>query len=90
MLVAYAYPAAIRSTWGRMADELSDATWAELDVPPGHGDVLGFGMFLKMSRCHDLGLAQLFFPDEDMDEEGDEESEGDGRNGLDGLDEHGL
>ncbi|EKM52318.1 uncharacterized protein PHACADRAFT_211590 [Phanerochaete carnosa HHB-10118-sp] len=67
MLVAYRFPAAIRSTWGRMAEELSDETWDELDgpLPGGAADSLGFSMMLKMTRCHDLGLSQLFGVEED-------------------------
>ena len=76
ILVAYRYPAAIRSTWGRMAEELSDETWEELDCP-GLGDkpdTMGLSMMLKMTRCHDLGLGQLFFPGEEIDDL-DEEQE---------------
>ncbi|EIW56685.1 uncharacterized protein TRAVEDRAFT_73150 [Trametes versicolor FP-101664 SS1] len=62
ILAAYNYPGAIRSTWGRMAEELDDATWDLLGTPTSSND-LGLGMLLKMTRCHDLGLAQLFFPD---------------------------
>ncbi|OJT14262.1 hypothetical protein TRAPUB_9204 [Trametes pubescens] len=62
ILAAYNYPGAIRSTWGRMAEELDDATWDLLGAPTSSND-LGLGMLLKMTRCHDLGLAQLFFPD---------------------------
>ncbi|KAI0632829.1 hypothetical protein C8Q77DRAFT_1059026, partial [Trametes polyzona] len=62
ILAAYNYPGAIRSTWGRMAEELDDATWDLLGAAPRAND-LGLGMLLKMTRCHDLGLAQLFFPD---------------------------
>ena len=68
-----------------MAEELSDATWDELDAPgPSHdrdhgsdgtgaaaGDALGFSMMLKMTRCHDLGLGQLFGV-EDGDSGGDD------------------
>ncbi|KIP09396.1 hypothetical protein PHLGIDRAFT_116347 [Phlebiopsis gigantea 11061_1 CR5-6] len=70
VLAAYRYPAAIRSTWGRMAEELSDEVWDELDGP-GLGDrpdTMGLSMMLKMTRCHDLGLGQLFFPGQDMDD----------------------
>ena len=63
ILAAYNYPGAIRSTWGRMADELDDATWDLLDGPGQRAHDAGLGMLLKMTRCHDLGLAQLFFPD---------------------------
>ena len=57
-----------------MAEQLSDETWAELDAPSDPADSLGFGMMLKMSRCHDLGLGQLFFPDEDIGVEADEDN----------------
>lgn len=69
ILVAYRYPAAIRSTWGRMAEELSDEVWEELDGPglSDKPDKMGLSMMLKMTRCHDLGLGQLFFPGEDME-----------------------
>lgn len=69
ILVAYQYPAAIRSTWGRMAEELSDEVWEELDRPglSDKPDKMGLSMMLKMTRCHDLGLGQLFFPGEDME-----------------------
>ncbi|GJE88911.1 hypothetical protein PsYK624_049990 [Phanerochaete sordida] len=79
MLVAYRFPAAIRSTWGRTADALSDATWAELDapLPPNAADDgLGFSMALKMTRCPDLGLAQLFGVESGDEEGGDGEEEG--------------
>lgn len=62
ILAAYNYPGAIRSTWGRMAEELDDATWDLLGAAPRANDQ-GLGMLLKMTRCHDLGLAQIFFPD---------------------------
>ncbi|RDX43638.1 hypothetical protein OH76DRAFT_1360976 [Lentinus brumalis] len=92
ILAAYNYPGAIRSTWGRMAEELDDATWDLLDGP-GQGapvDDMGLGMLVKMTRCHDLGLGQLFFPDLDLesdatcheaDSESDESGRDDGRRG---------
>ncbi|GBE87091.1 hypothetical protein SCP_1003380 [Sparassis crispa] len=69
VLAAYSYPGAIRSTWGRTADELNDATWDTLGGPGVRADEddMGLGMLLKMTRCHDLGLAQLLFPDLDTD-----------------------
>ena len=87
ILAAYNYPGAIRSTWGRMAEELDDATWDLLDGPGQSAPVndMGLGMLVKMTRCHDLGLGQLFFPDLDLDSDAtcheiDSESEhGDGR-----------
>ncbi|KAH9948079.1 hypothetical protein B0H21DRAFT_806180 [Amylocystis lapponica] len=67
VLAAFNFPGAIRSTWGRMAEELDDATWDLLDGPGQQQNDVGLGMLLKMTRCHDLGLAQLFFPDLDVD-----------------------
>lgn len=57
-----------------MAEELSDEVWSELDGPV-EGDSLGFSMMLKMTRCHDLGLGQLFLPDEETDEDDEDENE---------------
>lgn len=57
-----------------MAEELSDAVWDELGgADADAGDSMGLGMMLRMTRCHDLGLAQLFFPGADMDGEGEDE-----------------
>ena len=63
-----------------MADELDDATWDLLDAPHGPNTVqdLGLGMLLKMTRCHDLGLGQLFFPYLELDREGSDEGSGEG------------
>jgi hypothetical protein len=61
VLASFDYPAAIRSTWGRMADEMSGETWNLLNSPvQGQGDV-GLGMLLKMTRLDDLGLGELCF-----------------------------
>ncbi|TCD60670.1 hypothetical protein EIP91_009717 [Steccherinum ochraceum] len=78
ILAAFNYPAAIRSTWGRMAEDLSDETWGLLDAPPTQeANDMGLGMLLKMTRCHDLGLGQLLFPDLDFEdgEEGQDDEE---------------
>lgn len=64
---SYNYPEAIRSTWGRTAEELDDQTWEFLNTAGGGHDDMGLGMLLRMSRLHDLGLAQLCFPDLDID-----------------------
>ncbi|ETW79758.1 hypothetical protein HETIRDRAFT_452848 [Heterobasidion irregulare TC 32-1] len=69
ILASFNYPGAIRSTWGRVAQELDDATWALLDGPGGGQPDLGLSMLLKMTRLHDLGLAQLCVPDSGIDEE---------------------
>ncbi|KAH9044995.1 hypothetical protein EDB83DRAFT_2553928 [Lactarius deliciosus] len=76
---------AIAVTLGRMAEDLDDATWELLDragpARPVKEEVgtersvasVGLAMLLKMTRLHDLGLAQLCMPelafDEDLDED---------------------
>lgn len=63
VLASFNYPGAIQSAWGRMEDEMDDKTW-ELLNGPGEGNVQNdvgrsLGMLVKMTRLHDLGLAQL-------------------------------
>jgi len=71
ILASFNYPGAIKSTWGRMADELSADTWDLLNSSgEGHED-RGLGMLLKMTRLEDLGLGQLCLPDVDFDSEYD-------------------
>ena|SRR5882762_1541167 len=71
ILASFNYPGAIKSTWGRMADELSSNTWDLLNsAGQGHKD-RGLGMLLKMTRLEDLGLGQLCLPDVDFDSEYD-------------------
>ena len=60
---------------GRMAEDLDDATWELLDragpVHPAQEEIgaeknvasVGLAMLLKMTRLHDLGLAQLCLPE---------------------------
>ena len=55
-----------------MAEELDDTTWDLLDDPGQSTNDMGLGMLLKMTRCHDLGLGQLFFPDLDLGLDSDE------------------
>ena len=67
-----------------MADELDDATWDLLDGPGQRANDMGLGMLLKMTRCHDLGLAQLFFPDLDLDSDAtchEQDADGEGEKG---------
>lgn len=70
-LVAHQFPAALRSMWGHMAEELADGTWKELQldasaVAVGAEHDLGLGLLLRMTRRHDLGLRDLLFPDQDV------------------------
>ena len=66
-----------------MADELDDATWDLLDGPGQRANDMGLGMLLKMTRCHDLGLAQLFFPDLDLDSDATCHEQDAGADGVD-------
>ena len=77
MLAAHRSPIAAKVAWGRMAEDLDDATWESLDesghprsarmTPDGAAGV-GLPMLLQMTRLHDLGLAQLCVPDLVSDE----------------------
>ncbi|KAJ7145804.1 hypothetical protein C8R44DRAFT_755921 [Mycena epipterygia] len=62
ILASYNYPAAIKSAWGHTADEMNDEAWALLNSSgEGHansGVSVGLGMLVRMTRLHDLGLAQ--------------------------------
>ena len=77
MLAAHRSPIAAKVAWGRMAEDLDDATWESLDEaePPRKEQMMpnvpgvGLPMLLKMTRLHDLGLAQLCVPDLDVDED---------------------
>ncbi|KAJ3509539.1 hypothetical protein NLJ89_g5173 [Agrocybe chaxingu] len=65
ILASFNYPGAIKLAWGRMADEMDDSTW-ELLNGPGVGVAENetsrtLGMLVRMTRLHDLGLAQLCF-----------------------------
>lgn len=67
------YSSVVRLLWGRTEDELDDETWAVLDGPGSDiaSNDKGLSMLLKMTRCVDLGLGDLLFPDENLDEEQD-------------------
>jgi hypothetical protein len=58
-VAAFDYPSAIKATYGRMVDEISDGAW---DVLNGSGMRQGsesLGRFVRMTRLGDLGLGQL-------------------------------
>jgi hypothetical protein len=77
MLAAHRAPIAAKAAWGRMAEDLDDVIWGQLDEleHPQSAKMLpreagaGLGMLLKMTRLHDLGLAQLCVPDLVADED---------------------
>ena len=84
MLAGHRAPIAAKVAWGHMAEDLDDVTWGELDklghpqsakkLPSEAG--AGLGMLLKMTRLHDLGLAQLCVPDIVSDEDLSDSGEG--------------
>ena len=69
VVASFNYPGAIKSAWGCMEDEMDDAAWDLLNVAEessASNDVSRtLGMVVKMTRLHDLGLAQLCFDSED-------------------------
>ncbi|KAL1741468.1 hypothetical protein HDZ31DRAFT_45387 [Schizophyllum fasciatum] len=78
ILAAFDYPGAIKSAWGAMAEEMDDATWELLNSPSGGApdDLLKaeLGMLVRMTRLHDLGLAQLLcMPDVEVEEHGEDD-----------------
>ncbi|KAF7373342.1 hypothetical protein MSAN_00543800 [Mycena sanguinolenta] len=73
ILASYNYPGAIKSAWGNTADGMDDDAWDLLNSV-GAGNInssvsVGLGMLVRMTRLHDLGLAQLCLPDVDFDAE---------------------
>lgn len=75
IMASFNYPGAIKSSWGRMADEMDEQTWHLLNSPgEGLGD-LGLGLLLRMTRLEDLGLGQLCLPDLDLDSESDSDAQ---------------
>ncbi|KIJ61225.1 hypothetical protein HYDPIDRAFT_177122 [Hydnomerulius pinastri MD-312] len=71
IMASFNHPGAIKTTWGRAAEEIDDYTWSLLNGPGvGTGDQ-GLSMLMKMARLPDLGLGQLCLPDVDFDSEGE-------------------
>ncbi|EIN05800.1 hypothetical protein PUNSTDRAFT_122223 [Punctularia strigosozonata HHB-11173 SS5] len=66
----------VRTTWGAIAEDMDDEIWDLLDSPhadtANNGEHEGLGLLLKMTRMHDLGLGQIWFPEEDFDEDADD------------------
>jgi hypothetical protein len=63
ILASYSHPNTVKSTWGRLADEIDDYTWDVLNGPASQVGDQSLGMLLKMTRLDDLGLGQLCLPD---------------------------
>ncbi|KAI4520216.1 hypothetical protein K525DRAFT_204212 [Schizophyllum commune Loenen D] len=74
ILAAFDYPGAIKSAWGAMAEEMDEEAWEMLNAPANDHLKAALGMLVRMTRLHDLGLAQLLCMPE---EGGEEEGEGD-------------
>jgi hypothetical protein len=82
-MASFNYPTAIKSAWGKMADEMDETTWDLLNIPVDGGaqsdESRALGMLVRMTRLDDLGLAQLCFgPDVAslLQDAGDEEYHG--------------
>ena len=61
----------IKASWGRIANEIDQKPWDILNGPVRSGgntlsDALA--LLVRMTRLHDLGLAQLCFPEMDFEE----------------------
>ncbi|KAJ7584845.1 hypothetical protein C8J56DRAFT_789123 [Mycena floridula] len=72
ILASFNHPGVIKSAWGRTADEMSEASWMELNGPgEAHASDIsvGLGLLVRMTRLPDLGLEQLCFPDVDFDQQ---------------------
>ncbi|KAI9571819.1 hypothetical protein HD554DRAFT_1999169, partial [Boletus coccyginus] len=67
IMASFNHPGAIKTTWGRVAEEIDDYTWELLNSPgSGAGDE-GLSLLVKMARLPDLGLGQLCLPDIDFE-----------------------
>ncbi|KAF7791570.1 hypothetical protein EIP86_002586 [Pleurotus ostreatoroseus] len=97
-LAAHTFPTALRALWGRSAREIDAETAAALDlcslsslprldlsldvsVDPYEKESLG--ILLKMTRCGDLGLQQIFFAEVDISGAASESQESDEEAGYD-------
>ncbi|KAJ7058063.1 hypothetical protein C8F01DRAFT_1027489, partial [Mycena amicta] len=63
ILASYNYPAAIKFAWGTLAEEMNEEAWTLLNTSTDGStqspESVGLGMVVRMTRLHDLGLAQL-------------------------------
>ncbi|KIY49815.1 hypothetical protein FISHEDRAFT_40387, partial [Fistulina hepatica ATCC 64428] len=69
-LAALNYPGAIKPAWGRYAEDMDEQTWAILNGPgirqaPSE-ETAALSMLVRMTRLHDLGLAQLCLGEDDV------------------------
>lgn len=88
-LAAHTFPTALRALWGRSASELDAHAAAALsslprldaNADPEHLATIdereSLGTLLKMTRCSDLGLQQIFFAEVDISGAASSESDGD-------------
>ncbi|KAF9532259.1 hypothetical protein CPB83DRAFT_759481 [Crepidotus variabilis] len=63
VLASINFPDAIRSAWGRTAEEMDDECWEQLNgrITVANEMSRTLGMVVKMTRLDDLGLEQLCF-----------------------------
>lgn len=66
-MAAFNHPGAIKTTWGRMVEEIDDYTWELLNGRGSNVGDQGLGLLVKMARLPDLGLGQLCLPDVDLE-----------------------
>ncbi|KAL0952757.1 hypothetical protein HGRIS_006986 [Hohenbuehelia grisea] len=73
IVASFSHPGAIKSAWGRMADDMDDASWELLNSPPkttSQGELgANLALIVRMTRLHDLGLGQLCLPDIEFSDE---------------------
>lgn len=71
VLASFTFPDAIKGAWGKMAEDIDDISWEILNAPGSvqprnQSDTsAALGMIVRMTRLHDLGLAQLCFGEEE-------------------------
>ncbi|KAF8438575.1 hypothetical protein L210DRAFT_3481759 [Boletus edulis BED1] len=70
IMASFNHPGAIKTTWGRMAQEIDDRTWELLNSPGSSTCDQGLSLLVKMARLPDLGLGQLCLPDIDFESDG--------------------
>lgn len=70
IMASFNHPGAIKTTWGRVAEEVDDYTWELLNSPGSGAGDQGLSLLVKMARLPDLGLGQLCMPDVDFESDG--------------------
>lgn len=66
IMASFNHPSAIKTTWGRAAEEIDNYTWELLNSSGSGAGDQGLSLLVKMARLPDLGLGQLCLPDVDF------------------------